>query len=545
MIRFFKIGLQSKKTKHPLGDTTIFFYVEAENKKLAFESALELATEKGESLDLYKKPFVDVEYMTEQEYLDAQPAIVIPTTENKGAEIQPLFNEDEEKGVTDQDLRFAVALVIVYGLADEYTEEAKAEAQEFADAPFSADPEMAKDWGKLYELMTCYMPRIYTQIQPLDLLKMINHLDHHLHNKSANMGTIEEIAHDFITASLGLKFDPVATVAVEPEQTPVEPEKVAPVADIEADLYSNMLPPCIEELPEPKKVDNTLVELNARIDALSVGEGFYIDGLSNANYHASNAYSKSSLDIVNRDPSLLEWAKNAPEDESKKDGLIFGSAFHTMVLEPHLFDSEYIVMPQLNLRTNEGKAKKAEIEADAKAKNKALLTAEQMEQLKLMRGSVFAHPTAKKLFDNGIAERSFFYRWSPNIVVRIRPDWITEFNGLDFIVDLKSSGDASKFGRSIEDYRYHVQDAFYSNIYNACTGKAPVFAFCVTGKMIELGKYPTRMITLDAHDKDAGESAFIQNLTTIENCITSDIWGGFETVTRPRYARNNDLFTGE
>lgn len=45
--------------------------------------------------------------------------------------------------------------------------------------------------------------------------------------------------------------------------------------------------------------------------------GIYFD-ISNEDYHAGDGVSKSQLDMVAKNPSLLKWVKAAPEDEEKK-----------------------------------------------------------------------------------------------------------------------------------------------------------------------------------------------------------------------------------
>ena len=67
--------------------------------------------------------------------------------------------------------------------------------------------------------------------------------------------------------------------------------------------------------------------------------------MSNAEYHALDYVSKSHLDEVNKSP-FHYWDKyinpNRVIQEPTKQ-MILGSAFHTLVLEPELFDKEYIV----------------------------------------------------------------------------------------------------------------------------------------------------------------------------------------------------------
>lgn len=545
--RFFKVSFQTKKTKHPKGDTVEFIFSEGRHKKEAFELAKELLDEKfPDYTEFFKLPKVEVEYTSIDEYRAAQPKPepVAATVADHAA-----FNTDDEKGMTDDDLRAYVALITLFGLSDEYTPKMLDDAEGFAQAPFNGTPEEQTAFGALYEAMLQFMPAIYENIKEDQLLSLINHVDSKIGALTDQQ--ISDFGIAFITHELKLEYQQEIEIPQEEKQAPEKETKringLQPPDPIEnEEKAQDSAPQKIEPLElapvvAPDTFKEDLADLNSRITALDVGGSFSIDNLSNRLYHACNAYSKSSLDTINRDPALIEWAKNAPKTDNE-DALIFGSAFHTMVLEPDLFDEQFLIMPELNLRTNAGKAEKIELEAEAKRNGQSILSDEQHKQLVLMHGSVFAHPTAKKLFADGVAERSIFLRLSADLVVRIRPDWITEIHGKTFIVDLKSCADASKFEKSIDDYRYHVQDAFYSYVFERATKTTPIFAFCATGKAVEMGRYPTRLVLLDDHDKEVGYNAFQANIDTIECCLSSGVWGGFETVQRPQWARRNDNF---
>lgn len=83
--------------------------------------------------------------------------------------------------------------------------------------------------------------------------------------------------------------------------------------------------------------------------------GIYFD-ISNEDYHAGDGVSKSQLDMVALSPALLQWQKSAPVDTEKLKALDMGTALHCLLLEPEEFDKRFIVAPQFNLRTNQGKA---------------------------------------------------------------------------------------------------------------------------------------------------------------------------------------------
>src|SRR5215813_11398325 len=95
--------------------------------------------------------------------------------------------------------------------------------------------------------------------------------------------------------------------------------------------------------------------------------------ITNEEYHADKAYlSRSALMDFDKSPYTY-WAKHLNPDRPKKDAtpaMELGTAFHTLILEPHLFQKNYFIMPEKVLLKNVGKEayeayKKIEREAES------------------------------------------------------------------------------------------------------------------------------------------------------------------------------------
>lgn len=144
--------------------------------------------------------------------------------------------------------------------------------------------------------------------------------------------------------------------------------------------------------------------------------------LSNAEYHSRPEISKSQLDLINRDIYALEWQKKAPIDNNKLATLNFGSAMHALILEPWLFDTDFVVMPKFNLRTNAGKDEKAQWLLEHE--DKTVLTSDERDKMEKLWHSAMAHPAAREAIEaDGINEVCFF--WQDGITgvdCRCRPD---------------------------------------------------------------------------------------------------------------------------
>ena len=79
-----------------------------------------------------------------------------------------------------------------------------------------------------------------------------------------------------------------------------------------------------------------------------INPGIYTN-LSSEEYHGDKAsISRSALMDFKRSPYKY-WAKHLnpgrPKDESKPSWTI-GTAFHTMILEPQLFNNNYFILPE-------------------------------------------------------------------------------------------------------------------------------------------------------------------------------------------------------
>lgn len=300
----------------------------------------------------------------------------------------------------------------------------------------------------------------------------------------------------------------------------------------------------IDELPETEgeTAAYTIDSINEQIKALKVGESLILEGVPNDLYQLSIGVSKGKLDTVLRDPSLIKWGQDCPVDKDKLTTAHIGNAYHCAVLEPHLFASQFAIMPPLNLRTNAGKEEKAKFLELIKDKKQAVLTNDENQQVFYMAASVNAHPMARQLLQaKGQAESSIWYRASETVVFKIRPDYRVVIGEVHHIMDLKSTDYCDKFERSVEAYNYHIQDAFYSYVYSLVFGVMPVFSFCVTQKVCEFGRYPTRLMMLHESDKIEGRARMDYAIGKYIECLESNVWGGFETIKRSYFDTRDDL----
>ncbi|EOG7499462.1 exodeoxyribonuclease VIII, partial [Salmonella enterica subsp. enterica serovar Cerro] len=206
--------------------------------------------------------------------------------------------------------------------------------------------------------------------------------------------------------------------------------------------------------------------------------GIYYD-IPNEAYHAGPGVSKSQLDDIADTPAIYLWRKNAPVDTEKTKSLDTGTAFHCRVLEPEEFSKRFIIAQEFNRRTSAGKEEEKTFLEECARTGRTVLTAEEGRKIELMYQSVMALPLGQWLVESaGYAESSVYWEDpETGILCRCRPDKIIpEFH---WIMDVKTTADIQRFRTAYYDYRYHVQDAFYSDGYRAQFGEIPTFVFLV------------------------------------------------------------------
>ena len=233
-------------------------------------------------------------------------------------------------------------------------------------------------------------------------------------------------------------------------------------------------------------------------------------GLTNAEYRQQRGYSKSDLDYIHQSPALLEWARNAPTVGSEEVDL--GTHVHCAILEPDVFAGTYRKAPSGG-RTAADKARVEAFAEHCKAGGKICLDADTYDMVIAMRDSVLAHPTARDLLTgDGISESSIFGELD-GVRVKCRPDRLIRERNI--LVDVKKVDDIRHIARSIQEFRYYVQDAFYSDIYEQWTGVNPRFIFVAVGQRRSIGRHPVRVFELEQARVEAGRQEYKDDLDRV------------------------------
>ena len=207
-----------------------------------------------------------------------------------------------------------------------------------------------------------------------------------------------------------------------------------------------------------------------------IEEGKVYTDLSSEEYHAhKESISRSALMDFDRSPYTY-WAKHLNPDRPKKDAtpaMIFGSAFHSLMLEPEKFDLEYIMKPMPMLLKDVGREVydlyKKTIEY-AENCGKQVLSHDEWHNLMAMKDVIEKHSQAMHLIQDARIENSFFWRDSfSGLLLKCRPDILHD----NMIVDLKTTSDASPraFQKEMVKFGYHVQFAMIRDAVEKLEGK--------------------------------------------------------------------------
>ena len=196
--------------------------------------------------------------------------------------------------------------------------------------------------------------------------------------------------------------------------------------------------------------------------------------MTNTEYHARAEISKSDLDLLAKSPYLLKMKKDGKYQSEASPSQILGSAVHKLFLERNDFINEFAIEPNIDKRTKDGKAEFERFQNENQGK--IIIKADEFEKADLIAKSVLEMKATANFLKDGKAEQSYFSEID-GVKVKCRPDFYNENLGL--IIDLKTTSDGSPNGfmKSIANFNYHIQTAFYSDIMRSLGKKVNNFLF--------------------------------------------------------------------
>lgn len=198
--------------------------------------------------------------------------------------------------------------------------------------------------------------------------------------------------------------------------------------------------------------------------------------LSNEAYHSGPGISKSGLwTIYTKTPAHYRFEERPERAPAHLD---LGTATHIALLEPGTFEDRVLEGPA-DRRGNRWK----DYEAQALATGRVLLTLGDAEKCLRIRDAGERCDVLRQVRQGAIIEASG-YATCPQtgVLLRCRPDAYNPALGM--ILDLKTArgGGVREFQRATAEYGYHMQEAFYTDVWKLAAtdeggGTAAVDAF--------------------------------------------------------------------
>lgn len=260
--------------------------------------------------------------------------------------------------------------------------------------------------------------------------------------------------------------------------------------------------------------------------------------MSNAEYHASKAISKSGLDALAKTPAHLWYYQQQGSRSSKaKD---FGSVFHDVTLMGVEFTKPlYPIEPDFNKRSAAGREEYQQW-LSLLASNQTPITHEEWEMALAMRDSVLMNPYARWLIEEAQKEMAcenshFWVDDETFIYCRVRPDIKLISKGI--LGDLKSTLNCTpaEFSKSIYDYRYHVQDAMYCDgVQQTESTEISDFWFIATEK--KASRPVTVAYRLDEAARNLGRALYRRDLNHYAQLLEQDDFTHPVEIDLPYYA---------
>jgi exodeoxyribonuclease VIII len=258
--------------------------------------------------------------------------------------------------------------------------------------------------------------------------------------------------------------------------------------------------------------------------ALNIMSKRIIADLPAKEYHQMPEVSKHQLDNFHKAPALYIHKRDNWEESDKK-ALVFGSLFHTAILEPDLLDLEFFIRPDCDRRTKEGKAIYAE--ALEKAGARRMVSETEWNMVVGMRDALHNNPKAKALITEKIMFKEGSIFWTDQktgVKCRARPDVARSD---EIIVDLKTCSDAErgKFSRDAFKFNYHRQAHFYGNGMNEVQDgyKTQAFVFIAIEKT---PPYLHAIYTAPAPMVAIGRQEVREDLHFFSECLAKNNWPG-------------------
>jgi len=211
--------------------------------------------------------------------------------------------------------------------------------------------------------------------------------------------------------------------------------------------------------------------------------------------------SASDIKTFLYSPAKYYYEKYVQTEKEEKKHLTIGTALHELILEPHLFSTNYLVSPKIDLRTKEGKAQMAFLKEASQ--DKTIINEDEMEMISgIAKNAMNNHTLIEIMKDSHREVSCYTVDEKTGLKLRMRPDILPKTKRL--IADLKSCIDSSpkRFKSDCYTYGYSISAAYYGDflgrenyVFVACSKTPPyeVALYVLNDEMVQYGREQYRM----------------------------------------------------
>jgi exodeoxyribonuclease VIII len=250
-----------------------------------------------------------------------------------------------------------------------------------------------------------------------------------------------------------------------------------------------------------------------------------------AEYHALPSLSSSGARLLlpefKGSPKKFQWAKSHPRVSRTFD---VGTATHAKVLGVGSGTVEYPpehLTPSGNVST---KAATVEWEAEQRAAGLTPVSPDEVARVDEMSEAVLNHATARPYLEVCLNREMSVFAEIDGVPVRARFDGLSdETRNGTYALDLKTTEDATVdgFTKSVKNFGYDVQDAWYEDVHEAATGRGiDEFLIIAVEKSapfeVAVHRIPTMWVAMGR--KKGQEARRIYS-----ECMASGNWPGYTT----------------
>lgn len=272
--------------------------------------------------------------------------------------------------------------------------------------------------------------------------------------------------------------------------------------------------------------------MNAPLVRADIPPGIY-ENIPNEAYHSGPGISKSGLwKIHTSTPSHYKF-----EVRKEKAHFDFGEAAHLAILQPNEFETTVYRGPD-DRRGNKWK----DAQEFCDIEGKLLLTSGDFDAVLAIRDAVHADAWINSIVTGGERQIEASGYWTDEetgVLCRCRPDLYRRDLGV--IIDVKSTASAAPadFAKSVVNYGYHAQEAFYTDGWRALGNTVDAFVFIAWEKE---SPYAKAVYELPPSIVEEGRAIIRKSLPVFDRCQKTGIWPGYadgvQELQFPRWAYN-------